>query len=312
MTTPELELFELLQDAEAVKPSAPSEDSAVEKELLEGDPDRGTPIGIHNLFTHYDTHPVVLYFALLKTFDTKWIRWEAETIWAEVRRVFKTQISEHARAKIQVVKTCQVSHLPWEKWQVFEKVVQGLNNNIPRWQYMQAPSLEELFAAIDIMKVLRVANFSSEVRLYMAAAVLNEDVLFVPPPLDFIQTEVSQPSWKCRDCGNEDSALFHDGICDTCTRKFSPDKGLSMLPDTKLLSEGKGKNLELVLRYNPDAVQEKWDKVKDLPAAEVPFEESPVGTQIDKLLAARDYMNVRRRQMTDQLTNLKSWLGAPT
>jgi hypothetical protein len=31
---------------------------------------------------------------------------------------------------------------------------------------------------------------------------------------------------------------------------------------------------------------------------------------VAKLLMARDYMNIRRRQLAAQLTDLKSWLGA--
>lgn len=310
MSNTERDFYELLRDASDVKPTAPSEGSAVEKEMAEGDPDAGTPITIRNLFVHHDTHPVVLDLALLKTCGIEWLSWDPATIWSEIKRNFKTEISEHARAKIQSVKSLHISNAPWEMWQAFEKVIQGLNNNLPTWETMQAPSLEQLYAGVDIMDTVRRLEFSSEVKMYMAAAVLAEEVVFVPEPLSFIQLEVSQPHYKCNDCGNEESALFSDGICGSCSQKFSPERGLSLQPDQELLNKGLGKNVQTVLWYDPSSVESRWTELKGKPSSEIEFSETAEDIQIAKLLMARDYMNIRRRQLADQLTNLRSWLGA--
>jgi hypothetical protein len=282
----------------------------MEKELQVGDPDFSTPVTIRNLFTHHDTHPIVIDVALLKTFGLEWWAWEQETIEAEIQRLFKTQISEHAKAKIQTVKTLHVSNGPWESWHVFEKIIQGLNNNIPRWDLIQAPTLEQLYAGIDIIDSIRREEFAEEVKQYIAAAVLHEDVFFVPAPLDFVQEFVSQPYFLCRDCGNADSALFHDGVCDTCTNRFDPERNLSMLPDPELLAAGKGKNLELKLKFDPDPIQTRWNQVKGTSTDKVELDEVQTDIQVAKLLIARDYMNIRRRQLAEQLVSLKSWLGA--
>ena len=303
----EQDLYELLMGAS--KQTAPTQGSPVEEELIRTDPDASTPLSIRNLFTHHDAHPVVLDFALVKAFGVQWFLWDAATIWQEVQRIFQSQISEHARAKIQCIKTLHVSPLPWTRWQVFEKVVQGLNNNIPRWDHMQAPALEELYATVDMLDHIRVGEFSHEVKSYMAAAVLNENVMYVPPPLDFIQLEVSHPYYRCRDCGNEDSALFHDGFCDTCTEKFDPEQGLSMKPKQELVNMGRGQNLELIIKFDPVKVQERWQHVKNTPTKDLELEENEVDIQVAKLVIARDYMNVRRKQLAGQLTALKGWLG---
>jgi hypothetical protein len=307
--TPELDLFQRLQRVGAIKPTAPSEGSVVEKELAKGDPDVGTPVTIRNLFTHHDTHPIVVDVALLKTFGAQWLGWETPTVYAEIQRAFKSQISELARAKIQTIKTVHVSSGPWEQWHVFEKIVQGLNNNIPRWDVMQAPSLEQLYAAIDMLDQLRQEEFSDEVKAYMASVALNNDVLYVPPPLEIIQEFVAQPYYVCKDCGNQDSALFHDGLCDTCLHKYDSEKGLSMRPSQELLDDGKGRNLELHLTYDPTPVEQRWHQVANASSYDVQLEENQVDVQIAKLLLARDYMNVRRRQLAEQLVSLKSWLG---
>lgn len=300
----------MLQGVGVRPPTAPSENSAVEKELAKGDPDFKKPVTIQNLFTHHDTHPIVLNFAMMRQFGLEWVSWEPETCWAEIQREFKSQVSELTRAKIQCLRTVALTNAPWEKWQVFEKVIQGLNNNVPNFEVMQAPLLEQLYAGVDILDQLRTVEYDHEVRLFMAASVLHEEVTFVPPPLDFIQVEVSQPYYRCKDCGNQDSALFHDGTCDTCTQKFAPEQGLSMLPKKELVDAGYGKNMELLLKFDPTEVETRWEAVKEKPASEIELEENRVDIQVGKLLAARDYMNIRRRQLADQLTGLKSWLGA--
>ncbi len=310
MTTHEQAFLDRLQFAESVKETAPSAGGAVDQELERVDSDFKTPLTLRNLFTHHDAHPIVLDLALVRAFKSEWLTWEPETVWASIHSLFNTSISEHNRAKIQAVKTLHVSEAPWELWQVFEKVVQALNNNIPKFDVMQKPQLEQLYVAIDIMDTIRREQFSQEVRSYMAAAVLDEDVFYVPPPMDFIQVEVGQPRYRCSDCGMTYNAIFHDGICDSCTQKFDPEQGLSMQPKKELLQAGFGKKMELTLKYDPDPIQKRWDEVFRTKTEDVRLEETMVDAQVAKLLIARDYMNVRRRQLTEQLISLKSWLGA--
>jgi hypothetical protein len=56
---PEERFVELLKGP-SVKPTAPSEDSAVEKEMAKSDSDFKTPVTIQNLFTHHE--PLILLF----------------------------------------------------------------------------------------------------------------------------------------------------------------------------------------------------------------------------------------------------------
>lgn len=308
MRTPEQDLFERLQNVGTVKPTAPTAGSPVEQEMAKGDPDFSTPVTMRNLFTHHDSHPVVLDFALLKAFGDAWWHWEPETIWSEVQHNFSTQISELSRSKIRTVQTIHVTRMPWEKWQVFEKVGQGLNNNIPNFHLAQPLTLEQLFAAVDVLDILRHETYSNEVRLYMAACVLNEDVFFVPQPLDFIQVEVSQPHYRCRDCDHTESALFHDGVCSHCSERLHPEQGLSLKPRNE-----RGRNVETIIKYDPTPIARHWAENKDKSLSHWltsydPADETNV--QCLKLFLARDYMNLRRKQLAEQLTTLKAWLGA--
>lgn len=303
----EQELLRRLQEVDR-KPMGPVS-RGVEKNVSKDDPDFSKPVSIRNLFFHHDAHPVVLDFALLKTFGPEWYSWEPETIWASIKETFKTEISELTRAKVQTIKTIHVSDLTWSSWIVFEKVIQGLNNNVPRFDIMQAPTMEQLYVGIDILDDLRKEDFEPEVKLYIAAAALNEDVCFVPPPLDFVQVEVTQPKYECLDCGNKDSALFHDGICDTCSLKFHPENMLDFQPHPDVAEKRPGRNLKLLLTYNPDEVQKRWAQVSTKSIADAGLEMNDVDVQVAKLLIARDYMNLRRRQLAEQLVTLRSWLG---
>gem|GEM_PF-1992607 len=308
MATAEQNFTSHLRAASEVHQTAPSEGSRVEEAMQKGK-EAPSPVSLRNLFTHTESHPVVLDLACTKAFGNDWHYWEAPTLWAEIKRVFQSEISEQVRNKLQAIRTLYVSELPWSSWQVFEKISHALNGNPPDWSFMQAVGLEELYGTVDMIDQIRRAEWANEVKLYMAACVLGEDVFYVPSPLEFIQAEVSQPYFVCHDCGNSDPALFHDGVCDTCTLKF--EGGSFLLGDYGKKPEGnKGKNLTVVLRYDPEPAERRWKEVSGLASNKVSLKETPVDVQVDKLLSARDYMNIRRRQLVEQITALKGWLGA--
>lgn len=310
--TPEDVLFDRLLMAEKAVPTAPTQGSPEEEYVRsKGEPDSSKPVTLRNLFTHPDAHPVSLDFALLKAFNQDWFRWQPETIWDEIQEEFKSQVSELTKQKIRALQACHVSPLPWTAWQVFEKVAHAFNGTLPNFTIVQMLDLEELYGAVDMMSFIHKEKFSDEVKLYMAGTILHEDIFFVPPPLDFLQMEVSQPHYHCDDCGNEESALFHDGFCSACTQRMHPEQGLTMEPRQELVNQGLGKNTTIIPRYEHRSVAARWEEVKALPFSEFkPDENRMEDVQVRQLLLARDYMNIRRKQLAEQLTALKSWMGA--
>lgn len=308
---PELDLYERLMSVGAPKPTAPTAGSAVERELKKADPDFSRPVTVRNLFTHHDTHPVVLDYVLLKAFGVDWFGWEIETTWAEIQRVFQTQISEHNRSKILAARAVHVSDGVWRHWQVFEKVMIAFNNNIPRFDIMQRPAVEQLYAGIDILNTMRKEEFDGEVKAYIAACIHEDDIFFVPDQLEFVQRLVSQPYVTCRDCKSVEDSVGHDGFCTVCTRKLDPEQGLTMEPMHEAKSAGVGRNLVEELRYDPAPAASRWSLFRDKPTKEFEFEETHADVQVAKLLVARDYTNVRRKQLAEQLNELRAFLEAP-
>jgi len=151
-----------------------------------------SPVVRKTLFVHHDTHPVVYDVALLKEYGVEWFEWEAPTLWSEILRDFKVpSISDHAKTKIQAVKTLHISESFWTEWEVFGWITQALNNNIPDWQTMQRPSIGQMLNAIDIATMVRAGEtFSSEVAGYMASCFLDEGVLYAPEELKVAQPHI--------------------------------------------------------------------------------------------------------------------------
>ena len=108
------------------------------------------------------------------------------------------------------------------------------------------------------------------------------------------------PKYVCLDCGHED-ALNHDGYCTFCTQKLDPERGLSLTPIQNSLRKERGKNLKLVLQFDPDPIQSRWAQYQEKATDKVELEENQVNIQVAKLLLARDYVNIRRRQLAEQL-----------
>jgi hypothetical protein len=305
MPVAEQELYDRLLLAQKIAPTAPTATST---------PDSSKPVTLRNLFTHPDSHPVALDFALLKAFGNDWYAWEAETLWDEIPQTFGTQISELCRQKIRAIQACKSSVLPWKSWQVFEKVAAVFNGSLPTFEIAQPLSVGEIYAAVDILDFLRKVPYDDQVKLYLAATILDNDLFFVPPPLDFIQMEVAQPFIHCADCGNDEPALFHDGACSNCTQRMHPEQMLTMQPRQDLVNAGKGKNTTTSFRYDPTSVAKRWEEVKTASLSEIErtFSDKEMtmeDVQVRQLLYARDYMNIRRQQLTEQLTALKSWMA---
>jgi len=146
------------------------------------------------LFVHHDTHPVVYDVALLQEYGTDWFIWEAETLWKEVMGDFKVpSISDHAKAKIQAVKTLHISEAYWTDWEPFSWITQALNNNIPDWLTMQKPSASQLFNSVDVATMVRSnESFTPEVKDFVAACMLEEGLLYAPENLGFCQEAIDR------------------------------------------------------------------------------------------------------------------------
>lgn len=249
-----------------------SEGPAVEPEPAKQAPsipeDSYAPISNRNLFVHHDTHPVVFDVKLLQQYGEEWMTWEPETLWREIMDDFRVpSISDHAKSKIQAAKTLHINEWYFDKWEVFCWVTQALNNNIPDFQVIQKPSIAQLFVSVDIATMVRNdEEFGAEVQMWVAASVLDEGVVYAPKPIAFCNDEIVQ-----------------------------------LLERSKL--EDALKSIPAVTerwRELGSMTDEAWGKING-----VALEENVVDIQVAKLVVAKRYMELRRRQLKEQLRILK-------
>lgn len=135
-------------------------------------------------FTSKETHPLLLGLILIKEFGPDYLLWEPETIWKEIELTFDTTVSEVNKNKIQAVKSCQVSDIPYEQWEVFEKVAISFDGGIPRFDIMQKPTPHSCAVALETMVHVRDEKISDEVYRYVAAVLADDGYAYGPGPLE--------------------------------------------------------------------------------------------------------------------------------
>lgn len=184
-------------------------------------PVRASKEPIIRLFSWHDAHPIALFMVLLKRFGADFLEWDPHALRKEIVSSFEaTSVSELNWNKIEAARTAVLVSSPWSEWHVFEKVVQGLNNNEVDPEVGQPASLPQLMAGVDILSGLDSdMKFSKEVAAYVAACALEAGVIYLPPPLDFAQTMLSEPQYYCRDCKSVGDDIL-DGRCDNCVGRF--------------------------------------------------------------------------------------------
>jgi hypothetical protein len=264
---------------------------------------------IIRFFSYHDAHPVALVLVLLEKFGVEWFEWEPETLKDEILHEFKTNsIGSHNWEKIQAARTLTSSVGFWKEWHVFEKVIQALNNNIPRFDVCQECSVAQLMAGVDIATTIREEPFSDEIARYVAACTIDEGVTYLPPPLDFAQELVSRPMYRCLVCGKVDLDDL-DGRCDFCSGRFHDGKPLNMKASPHVPNEA-GTYVEKFLQNDPGAVRSRFEELTKAGWGGVRLDDTVAkDVQAGKLMVATDYMNLRRGQLVEQLEELKGWVS---
>ena len=265
------------------------------------------PVGRY--FNYHDAHPVTLMMALLEKFGPEWFDWEGETLRREIAITFNSPIiSEHNWQKIQAVKALTGTVGFWREWHIFEKIIQALNNNVPRFDISQRCTLAQLTAGVDIANTVRKREYEEEIQKYVAACAVDQGVTYLPPPLDFAQKTLSEPRYKCRVCGT-DALDDLDGRCDFCCGRFQDGKPFNFKPSASVPKEA-GTDVVKYLTRDPASAKKRFDELKLKDRSEMDLsDESAEDVQAAKLVVAYDYMRLRQKQLVDQLEELKSWMA---
>lgn len=261
----------------------------------------------NNLFSHPEAHAFVLDLALLKVFQLEWLEWEPDTLFEEIRKTFNTSIADVNRVKIMATMTLHVTDVFWEQWEVFENGILAFSGIIPRTNLIQPPDVPILMAGVDIANSVRKEDFSEEVARYAAACFMHDEVGYAPEPLEFCQPYLSQPRYRCKQCGKNGSALPpFDGRCDSCSRKFDSFHPFDFKPAAD--AKDKPEDVEYYQVIDPEPTRKRFEELVKLPADKIKIREVPEDIEAAKLISAVDYMEFRRGQRDRQLTEIKDWM----
>ena len=266
---------------------------------------------IIRFFSYHDAHPVALGMVLMEKFSYEWLEWEAEALRHAIVTTFRaTSVSDHNWQKIQAFRTLLSVTSPWSEWDAFENVVLSLNNVIPDTLVIQQCTVAQLMAGVDMIRQIRdKEEFGPEVLGYIASCAIEEGVTWLPEPLDAANEILSEPRYLCKDCGNVgrmEGGVLKDKRCDSCSERVFHGREFDGKPNPKLPKD-RGKNIEEFLVRDPGGLPAKFEEWKKLEEV-APDPEDPVDVQAAKLVGAYKYMMLRRKQLVDQLEELKTWV----
>lgn len=151
-------------------------------------------VTLQNLWRHPDAHPVVLDLLLLSKYGPDWLEWEPETLQALIPEDFKTpSISDLNLSKLHACKTLHMVDSFWQRWEIFLACTMPFNSEFPDFDTLQVPTVAQCLVACDVAARIRTdAEWSTEVRAFVAT-VYKHDGIFMPlPPANFVELEVPE------------------------------------------------------------------------------------------------------------------------
>lgn len=262
---------------------------------------------IIRFFSYHDAHPIALGMVVMEAFGPEALDWDAGVLRREIVRHFKaTSISDQNWEKLQAFRALLLTTGTWTEWEIFEKVVQALNNNWPDPNQVQQCTVAQLMAGVDTINEVREEPWGEEVRGYVAACAIEEGVTFLPPPLQFAQPWVSEPSFECGVCGHIQEAPAASHL--KCMVSYDTEHPLDDRGAPKECPLISGNHFRRFLKRDPSGVEDQFNKWKALEQADV-NEEDPIQVQAAKLVVGHRYMLLRRKQLVDQLEELQKWVS---
>ena len=257
------------------------------------------PVTHKNLFTHPDTHPIILDMVLLKTFKMEWFGWLTDTLLVEVRRKFGN-ISDVNKLKLLAVRSLHANDVFWTDWEVFEKVLLSLVGVPPKWDMLNPIEAPFLVAGVDIANKVRTEEFSNEIDRYIATCLIHDGLFVAPPPLAHVQPLLAKKTYKCGDCGKVgaiDKDTFN-GTCTDCSRTYDDSDNLSLnhAPSKKALAEGRGTNL--IFRENEIEKAVRARLAVGIPQDDL---EDPLSWQVYWYNTAKEYSAALDKDLKDQM-----------
>jgi len=251
--------------------------------------------------TRDDAHPIALLRLCVAVLGKDSLAWEAKSIYQEMAERGFGVMSRSNAQKFNAARAVRSSILPETEWESFEKTVWGLCGTEPNFDLREPCSIFDVARAVSIMSKIKVPEFSLEVRQYIGACALNDELNLLPTTLQFAMPHLCPPMYQCRDCGNTDTDDLDDGQCDVCVGRYEDE-----LPNGKPTPglERLGKNIIRMPAYDYSDVADLYRKASTARGS-VALPEDAVGFQVAKLLGCDAAVRESAQNLTQQLQELK-------
>jgi hypothetical protein len=234
-------------------------------------------------------NPLALFLLVRKILPPEWISWEPITVYQELQDAKLGKISELNACKLNAVRSVYTSPIAWTDWEAFEKVGHGLTGFIPNFKQIEPLSIAQCAITIYTMDALKQIPLADEVIGYIASCAKNQEVMYLPKPLNFAQIKLCPPMYKCNDCGQVEALDLEDGRCDHRVGRYRNEMNVI----SKDVPYNVGRNVVKYAPYSYLDVKNLYNAVKDLPDNAFDLDLDATGIQVAKLLymadAVRDY-----------------------
>ncbi len=105
---------------------------------------------------------------------------------------------------LNAIKTLMSIISPWEDPYIFENIVDALNGRAVIPETLTKPPIECVISAVNIMKDINDRNiFSEDIEMYIAAIAQYEQLILLPPPLDFCNKHLPKGSREVQEARTE-------------------------------------------------------------------------------------------------------------
>jgi hypothetical protein len=123
-----------------------------------------------------DVHPFEIHQALKAGLAEDYHSWDAEVVFSEATRVFRTGISVESRNKIHALLVLGNRPDALEKWELFLPLVVAASGDSPNWETAVVPTIEEtVFFLLLAYAVKPGVRVSTEVAKTVAAILGNKE-----------------------------------------------------------------------------------------------------------------------------------------
>lgn len=145
------------------------------------------PVKLTHLFTERFIPPRVYEQVLARMFGNSWLKWEPETLWAEIKDETSSVVSDEARDKINALRLLMVADNFWDEYTVFENTILAFNDQMVDPGYIQVCLPQELAYGLTVAGAIRLRPFSSEIVNYVRGCCTQDGLIVYHRSFAFAQ-----------------------------------------------------------------------------------------------------------------------------